>query len=237
MYLNVENFPINSNHLNVRHLSNDKGINVMIVGLGGLGVVSLAQKLRNLLSLRYLHVHTIEQRGVAQRRSTTSAMVKASNQFVSPSLAHTQVDILIALEPLEALRHAHLLKPNALCIVSDYRVETICGGMRNHLYPDTEDIVSILQEHESNCITMELDHWLKKEKLLPIYASTAMLGVFCSTLGFDRISLDEANLKSGKKHLADEKNEKAFVWGFQQFTPVDESAINDQNYSPIHTAA
>ena len=101
-----------------------ESLNMMVVGIGGLGVVNLSRRLRDLIASRYPHVHTVEQRGVAQRRSSTAAVVMASKNEIAPNLNVPETDLLIGLEPLEALRFSDKLRPGSWCFISDSRVET-----------------------------------------------------------------------------------------------------------------
>lgn len=209
MYSNFDNSLNIPDGVNLTTELKSNSLNVMVVGLGGLGVVSLAQKLRNLIAQRYPHVHTIEQRGIAQRRSSTSAVVSAANFFVSPSLSETKVNLLIALEPLEALRFSHLLKPNGMCFISDSRIETICGSHPKYAYPDTEEIIKSIERCGAYCLTLPTAEWLKTEELLPFHVSSAMLGMFCAAFNFD--------YPKYKKTICDQKNLAACQWGFKQF--------------------
>lgn len=183
-----------------------KTLIVMIAGLGGLGVVSLAQKISRQIGRRYAHVHTLEQRGVAQRRSSTSAVITASTAYIAPAWNHRGVDLLLALEPLEALRHAPLVKDNGLCFMSDLRVETICGGDSKYRYPGNAEILQAIRDRNISCASVPLTGWLGRQQLLPVHASSVMLGLAGACLDFDC-----RNLKM------DQKNALAYEWGADQY--------------------
>ncbi len=206
-------------------------LNIMIVGLGGLGVVSLTQKIRNLIADRYHHVHTVEQRGVAQRRASTSALIRAADHFVSPSMANAGVDLLIALEPLEALRYCHLLKPDGHCFVSDSRIETIGGSQRKHVYPDTADIVASIEQGCASCLMLPVSNWLQTERMLPIHTSTAMLGVFCAAFDY------QYTANPTGRAIDQQHNALAYKWGFSQYTK-QRQGCNDApraHFTPVLT--
>jgi len=228
MYTTFDYATSSSREASLASLQQTGNLNIMIVGLGGLGVVSLTQKIRNLIANRYPHVHTVEQRGVAQRRASTSALIRAADGFVSPSLANEGVDLLIALEPLEALRYSHLLKPDGRCFVSDSRIETIGGSQRKHVYPGTADIVASIEQACASCLMLPVSDWLQTERMLPIHASTAMLGVFCAAFGFDHNPLADSSDSNKGRAIDHQQNALAFQWGFSQYTQLS----NDCNDSP-----
>lgn len=210
MYTTADYLKHGSRQLELSIPGQSQHLTIMVVGLGGLGVVSLTQKIRNLIAMRYPHVNTIEQRGVAQRRASTSALIKASGDSIGMTPAHADIDLLIALEPLEALRYGHLIKAGGQCLISDMRVETISGGRSPFDYPETAQIVAALKSHDINCQMLPIEDWLKAESMLPVHASSVMLGAFCAAYGFDYESLLP-------KSAQDAKNGRAVTWGFQQY--------------------
>jgi indolepyruvate ferredoxin oxidoreductase beta subunit len=193
-----------------------ESLNMMVVGIGGLGVVNLGRRLRDLVASRYPHVHTVEQRGVAQRRSSTAAVVMASQGEVAPDLNIAETDLLIGLEPLEALRFSHTLRAGSWCFISDSRVETIGGGDQKYAYPDTGEIVAEIEQYGCRCILLPLSEWKSAEAMDPVHTSSAMLGLFCAVFGFD---LDQVKSWVSDKRSAQDaqKNIRALEWGFGQF--------------------
>jgi len=218
MYMNLSNEQYET--ADCLSLHHPNSLNVLIVGLGGLGVVSLTQKVRNLVSGRYHQVHTTEQRGVAQRRASTSALIKASDSYVSPTLSNVEIDVMIALEPLEALRYSHMLKAGAKCFLSDLRIETIGGCQGQFAYPDTTGIVDSISAKGATCHLLPISDWLKEDAMLAVHASSAMLGCFCAAFGFvDRPA-------NAEKSPAQQKNQRAFEWGFRQYIQQTTHFIN-----------
>lgn len=207
------------NRVNVVTNLGSSNLNIMIVGLGGLGVVSVTHKIRDLLALRYSHIHTTEQRGVAQKRASTSAVITVSDFFIAPSLSKAKVNLLIALEPLEALRFAHLLEPNGVCFIADARIETICGSHRKYVYPSTKEIIQKIELSGVCCLTLPVASLQKSERLLPVHTSSAMLGMFCAAFNFD-LELVLNNSDKNKAHSLNTKNWTALQWGYNQFQKI-----------------
>ncbi len=99
--------------------------NVMICGVGGQGAVLASE----LLALAALHagydVKQGEFHGVAQRGGAVFSHVRFGTRVHSPVTPRGEVDVLLALEKLEALRHAHLVKPGGTIVLNDHVIEPI----------------------------------------------------------------------------------------------------------------
>jgi Pyruvate/2-oxoacid:ferredoxin oxidoreductase gamma subunit len=191
-------------------------LRILIVGIGGQGVTNLTRRLRDLIADRYCHVCTAEQRGVAQRRASTAATLVAGRSVCAPTLAVSDVDILIGLEPLEALRYHDRLRPGSLCLLSDVRIETICGGLRQYAYADTREIVCELEGQGAHCVLIPLAQWHRSERMEAVYASSAMLGFFCAAFDID-IQRAKALAFGGLAPRTAHKNIRAMEWGFLRF--------------------
>ncbi len=99
--------------------------NVLIAGVGGQGAV-LASELLALAALAAGHdVKQGEFHGVAQRGGAVFSHVRFGDRVYSPMARRGDVDYLLALEKLEALRYAHFVKPGGTIIVNDHKVEPI----------------------------------------------------------------------------------------------------------------
>ena len=97
--------------------------NVLVAGVGGQGVILSSE----LLALAALgdgqDVKQGEFHGVAQRGGAVFSHVRFGDKVHSPLAPLGEVDYLLALERLEALRYAHFLKPGGTVIVNDHKVE------------------------------------------------------------------------------------------------------------------
>lgn len=102
--------------------------NVLIAGVGGQGAI-LASELLALAAKEAGHdVKQGEFHGVAQRGGAVFSHVRFGDRVHSPLAPRGRVDVLVALEKLEALRHAHYLKPGGTVIVNDHEIEPIRVG-------------------------------------------------------------------------------------------------------------
>jgi indolepyruvate ferredoxin oxidoreductase beta subunit len=99
--------------------------NVLIAGVGGQGAI-LASELLALAAIAAGNdVKQGEFHGVAQRGGAVFSHVRFGDRVYSPMARRGEVDFMLALEKLEALRYAHFVKPGGTIIVNDHKVEPI----------------------------------------------------------------------------------------------------------------
>jgi len=113
---------------------------IVLSGVGGQGVLSLAQILLEALRRSGLHALQSEIHGMSQRGGSVHAQVCYSEvPLSSPILDEGGADLLIALEPLEALRYVSMLRMNGHLIVSEEPQTDMAG------YPPLDDIYAALK--------------------------------------------------------------------------------------------
>jgi len=112
---------------------------LVIAGVGGQGVLTIAAVLDRAAHEAGLYVKQSEVHGMAQRGGAVSAFVRMSDQPISSDLiAKGRASLLLSVEPLEALRYTQLLKPEGW-IVSD-----ITPMLNVADYPDMEAVYQVL---------------------------------------------------------------------------------------------
>ena len=116
--------------------------NVLIAGVGGQGAVLVSELLAQAALSAGNDVKQGEFHGVAQRGGAVFSHVRYGDRVYSPVARQGEVDYLLALEKLEALRYAHFLRPDGTIIVNDHKVEPIRTGDERP-YPD--DAIEFLE--------------------------------------------------------------------------------------------
>ena len=96
--------------------------NVLIAGVGGQGAVLASELLALAAIAAGYDTKQGEFHGVAQRGGAVFSHVRFGHQVFSPMARRGEVDYLVALEKLEALRYAHFVKPGGTIIVNDHKV-------------------------------------------------------------------------------------------------------------------
>jgi indolepyruvate ferredoxin oxidoreductase beta subunit len=99
--------------------------NVLIAGVGGQGVVLASELLALTAVAAGYDVKQGEFHGVAQRGGAVFSHVRFGDRVRSPMTRRGEVDFLVAMERLEALRYAHFVKPAGTIMVNDHKIEPI----------------------------------------------------------------------------------------------------------------
>lgn len=113
---------------------------IVLSGVGGQGVLSLAQIALEALRRSGLQALQSEIHGMSQRGGSVHAQVCFSEApLTSPIIDEGCADLLIALEPLEALRYVAMLRMNGHLVVSEEPQVNMEG------YPPLEDVYAALK--------------------------------------------------------------------------------------------
>ena len=97
--------------------------NLLFAGVGGQGVVLASEVLALVAATEGYDVKQGEVHGAAQRGGAVVSHIRFGDRVYSPLNLRGQVDVMLAFEKLEAVRHAHYLKEGGVLIVNDYRIE------------------------------------------------------------------------------------------------------------------
>ena len=110
--------------------------NIRIVGVGGQGILLAS----SLLSEALLHsghdVKTTEIHGMAQRGGSVFTDVRFGPRVYSPLIPEGSVDILVALELLEAGRHVGSLREDGTALISKQSIPPLAVALGAADYPD-----------------------------------------------------------------------------------------------------
>lgn len=92
--------------------------NIVIVGVGGQGTLLASKVLGRLAMAQDLAVKVSEVHGMAQRGGGVITHVRFGETVHAPLVAEGEADVVVAFEPLEALRSLPYLKPEGVVITS-----------------------------------------------------------------------------------------------------------------------
>ncbi len=182
---------------------------IIFAGVGGQGVVSassmfVAQADRLGYKCKQNEVH-----GMAQRGGAVVCFIRISDEEIySDIIPRGGCDIILGMEPMEAMRYVDYLSPDG-CVVTSNR------PIKNIEYPDEQKLIGELKGLASTVVvdSNALVDELKNERIINV----AMLGALTKKLGID--GLKEAILGDVKKRFAKkgeaivELNYKAFEFG------------------------
>ncbi|MBR0373793.1 MAG: indolepyruvate oxidoreductase subunit beta [Mogibacterium sp.] len=122
-----------------------KVTSILLSGVGGQGAVLISKILTNGFVGAGYDVKQSENHGMSQRGGCVTTQVRFGDKVYGPLFGKGQADIMIALERMEAVRCADMLKPDAVVIVNDYRQDSSLTASGLAEYP--EGCVEAMQEN------------------------------------------------------------------------------------------
>jgi indolepyruvate ferredoxin oxidoreductase, beta subunit len=113
---------------------------IILAGVGGQGVLSLAAIVARAAMIDGLFVRQSEVHGMAQRGGAVLAHLRISDERIASDLVPSGgADMILAMEPLESLRYLSYLKPEGIVVsaaepfinIPDYpEIEKVLGAIR-----------------------------------------------------------------------------------------------------------
>ena len=198
------------------NLSKDP-LNAIITGVGGQGNVLMAQLFGKALTDRGFVVTVGDTYGAAQRGGPVSSHLRISKKTVySPLTPSGQADLVISLEPVEALRVLGVWGNPEIVVVSNTRPSypfDVTSGSAD--YPSLEEIKSAAAKLSRLSIFVDASE-LALEMGAPVLTNTIMSGVAVG-LGLFPIGEDDFNavLKEQFTNNKYELNHQAFQKGLE----------------------
>ena len=183
---------------------------LVVVGVGGQGVILLSHVIgKSALKAGY-SVRGAETHGMAQRGGSVISHIRIGCQY-GPMVPPGGADILVALEPAEALRHAHYLIKDGVVLVNTHPILPVTVTTGRATYPSLDDIRAPLRRI-SKTLEMINATELAIEAGTPQAMNVVMLGLLAPYLPLKEELLIETLAESIKpKYLA--MNQRAFELG------------------------
>ncbi len=127
---------------------------LVIVGVGGQGVILISDVIGRAAVIAGKPVCGAETHGMAQRGGSVINHTRIGCRF-SPLVASGGADVLVALEPAEALRFAQFLSPTGVALVNTRPVlpSTVTSGKAE--YPPLQEILAPLRAHSGKVFAMD----------------------------------------------------------------------------------
>jgi indolepyruvate ferredoxin oxidoreductase beta subunit len=195
-------------------------LNIILAGVGGQGNVMASRVLANMLSLKGFWITIGETFGMSQRGGSVMSHIRVSGTSTwSPQIPKGKVDILIALEPIEAVRVMRVYgNPEARVLVNTRPIHPVGVIAGDLTYPSFEDI-----EKGLNALTPHvwmLDATEEAMKLgNPILSNIIMIGALS---GLNLLPVGITEFKAVIKNFFPEKhldiNRQAFEIGKEKVT-------------------
>jgi len=123
-----------------------KTVNFLVTGVGGQGALLASNILADVGVRAGYDVKKSEVHGMAQRGGSVTSTVRWGNKVYSPLIGQGEADYLLALEKLEALRYAGMLRPGGTAIVGDLGIPPLTVSSGDDVYPDDEQVRRVLSQ-------------------------------------------------------------------------------------------
>lgn len=196
-----------------------KEFNIVISGTGGQGVLTLQNIISEAALKQGYDVKTSELHGLSQRGGGISSHIRFGDNIYSPLVLQGEANLVIGLEPLEALRVCYYgSKANkTVFLVNSERILPISVTVLKEKYPSLKEIKKILDGFSSKVIVLDASGTVKKETGDVLAANIFLLGYAC---GKKLVPIKKELMLEVMKGLIPEKyfenNKKVFELGFSQ---------------------
>lgn len=191
--------------------ANKMKTDIILCGVGGQGILSIATIIGEAAMKEGLYIKQAEVHGMSQRGGDVQSNLRLSSSPIhSDLIGNGQADVIISMEPMEALRYLpYLNKENGWIITSSVPFVNIPN------YPDMEQINSEYANMK-NAISIDIEK-LAKDNGIPRSANVILLGAALKALGIDREMVENAirTVFGRKGESVVEANIKALAIGIE----------------------
>lgn len=184
---------------------------IILAGVGGQGILSIATVIGSCAVKQNLNLKQSEVHGMSQRGGDVQSHLRLSSEPISSDLIpRGECDLIISMEPMEALRYLPWLSAKGWIITGTNPFENIPN------YPDIEAVKAELRKCDK-LIALDADQ-IAKDAGSPRSSNMALLGATAAVLGI----LDPDKLREGIRAVFQRKgdaivdaNLKAFDAGLE----------------------
>jgi indolepyruvate ferredoxin oxidoreductase beta subunit len=197
-------------------MATTKEINIIICGVGGQGVVLMSELLGNAAVRDGVAVKGSEVLGMAQRGGSVFSNIRLGGDTLAPLTPEGKCDILIAVEPSEALRNIQYLARDSVIVLNSRQVFPFTVFLGKSGYPEISEIHSRLAKVTDRIITLDATALAQQAGSIQA-ANVVMLGALYGT-GLLPVTAETAKevILSRFNAKVGEINIKAFDLGYEE---------------------
>ena len=154
--------------------------NIYISGVGGSGILTLSKVIADSALAEGNDVTTLEFHGLAQRYGAISCQVKIGKKVHSPMILGGEADLIIGLEPMEALRAIYYSSRERTRVLTDmYKMTPISLSLQRKEYPPLQTLLDRLKKNSKELITVDSSKETEKLTGEIMMSNTYTLGYAC----------------------------------------------------------
>jgi indolepyruvate ferredoxin oxidoreductase beta subunit len=135
--------------------NNSNTINVAITGVGGQGVLTLAEILAKAAVQCGLNVRVGEIHGMAQRGGHVVCTVRVGDNAKGPIVDPGSAHILVGFEPVETLREIHLVREDGCVLMSSHVQYPVAVSMGKAEYPSHDEIIKRMNKFTDKIVEFD----------------------------------------------------------------------------------
>lgn len=151
---------------------------IILAGVGGQGILSIATVIGQVALSEGWYLKQAEVHGMSQRGGEVQSHLRISSDPIwSDLIPQGKADIILSLEPLEALRYVPWLAPDGCVVTSSVPFRNIDN------YPDLEEVYAAIRsctKHiliDTDALVKEINAPVQAANMVLLGAAIPMLGV------------------------------------------------------------
>lgn len=183
---------------------------IILSGVGGQGILSIATIIGAAAIKEKLYIKQAEVHGMSQRGGDVQSNLRISSDPISSDLIPLgKADLIISLEPMEAMRYLPYLKKDGWIITNTAPFINIPN------YPELQELLDSIKAIGHH-VSLDVDA-IAKEVASPRAANIVLLGAASPFLGIEVEKIEEGirNVFGRKGEAIVEMNLKAFRAGLE----------------------
>lgn len=181
---------------------------IVLAGVGGQGILSIATILGDAALKENLHLKQAEVHGMSQRGGDVQSNLRiSSNPISSDLIPFGRADLIVSLEPMEALRYLPYLSEAGWIVTNTNPFVNIDN------YPEVEELERELSLHQ-HVVAFDMDA-LAKEVASPRTSNMVLLGAASPFIAIESEKIEDGirNVFGAKGDNIVEMNIKAYRAG------------------------
>ena len=179
---------------------------IILAGVGGQGILTIATIIGDAAAMAGVNLKQAEVHGMSQRGGDVQSNLRLSTEAIySDLIKQGAADIIISMEPMEALRYLPYLGDNGVVVTSSNAFKNILN------YPDEEALMGELQALP--CVSVLSIEDLAKQNNMPKSANVVLLGMAAKYIEI----LSPEQLRESIKRVFASKGESVVEMNCQAF--------------------
>lgn len=157
--------------------------NIILAGVGGQGILTIAAIIDHAAMQKNLFIKQAEVHGMSQRGGAVESHLRISDQPIFSDLIPLgEADLILSLEPMEALRYLPFLSANGIIITATKPFVNIAN------YPDQQEVLASIRNTGVKHILVAAEDVAKAAGSLKT-VNIVMAGAAAKYIGIDKQQL------------------------------------------------